>query len=256
MPRKPREKVVCQICKREVDSGEAVLGDAVRPNVVEIILRNRPDWSPSEHICMRDLNGFRGDYVREALQKEKGELTSLEKSVLEGFREHELMSKDVNREFEKGLTIGERLADKVAEFGGSWSFITVFGAFIFTWIILNSVALLAHPFDPYPYILLNLFLSTLAALQAPIIMMSQNRLAARDRLRAEQDYIVNLKAELEIRHLNEKMDHLLTHQWQRLMEIQEIQTEALHELTRGKGEREQYVAHHPQKTENSQDSNH
>jgi len=123
--------------------------------------------------------------------------------------------------------LGERVADRVAEFGGSWSFIVLFWTVLGGWIILNSVSLLTHPFDPYPYILLNLVLSCLAAIQAPIIMMSQNRQEARDRLRAEHDYGVNLKAELEIRHLVARIDQLVTHQWQRLLEIQRLQLELL-----------------------------
>jgi uncharacterized membrane protein len=120
----------------------------------------------------------------------------------------------------------------MAEFGGSWRFISLFIAVMVIWIIINTIALLSKPFDPFPYILLNLVLSCLAAIQAPIIMMSQNRQEAKDRLRAEFDYRVNLKAELEIRQLHDKIDHLLEHQWQRLLEIQEIQMELLEEFTR------------------------
>ncbi len=120
----------------------------------------------------------------------------------------------------------------MAVFGGSWSFILCFGAVLLVWIAVNSIAVLRQPFDPYPYILLNLVLSCLAAMQAPIIMMSQNRQEAKDRMRAEHDYQVNLKAELEIRHLTWKMDQLLNHQWQRLLEIQKIQTELMEELLR------------------------
>src|SRR2546425_9205595 len=126
---------------------------------------------------------------------------------------------------------GEWVADQVAEFGGSWEFIISFGVFLLLWIVLNA-ALLRQPFDPYPYILLNLILSGLAALQAPIIMMSQNRQEAKDRLRAEHDYRVNLKAELEIRHLIAKLDQLVSHQWQRLLEIQRLQLELLQERPR------------------------
>src|SRR5690606_1596748 len=114
-----------------------------------------------------------------------------------------------------------------------WKFIITFGAILSSWIALNIVGLLARPFDPYPFILLNLVLSCLAALQAPVIMMSQNRQEARDRIRSKNDYKVNLKAELEIRHLHEKLDHLLIHQWQRLMEIQQIQVELMNEISRG-----------------------
>jgi uncharacterized membrane protein len=118
----------------------------------------------------------------------------------------------------------------MAEFGGSWGFVIFFLSLIFIWIIINTYLLVVNPYDPYPYILLNLILSCVAALQAPVIMMSQNRQEARDRMRSEQDYRVNLKAELQIRLLNEKIDHLLTRQWQRLMEIQDIQMELMEEL--------------------------
>jgi uncharacterized membrane protein len=123
----------------------------------------------------------------------------------------------------------------VASFGGSWTFIVVFALVLAAWISINGAALLARPFDPYPFILLNLILSCLAAIQAPIIMMSQNRMEAKDRLRSENDYQVNLKAELEIRHLNEKLDVLLKHQWQKLLEIQQIQMDFMKELMRRNG---------------------
>jgi uncharacterized membrane protein len=115
-------------------------------------------------------------------------------------------SRNVNELFEEKLTIGQRLADKIAEFGGSWPFVTLFLGILAAWIAANSVA--ARPFDPFPFILLNLALSCLAALQAPIIMMSQNRANAKDRLRAELDYRVNVKAELEIGQLHDKLDDL------------------------------------------------
>jgi uncharacterized membrane protein len=127
--------------------------------------------------------------------------------------------------------VGERLADRLAAFGGSWTFLVCFGLFLVIWIGVNSALLVVRPVDPFPYILLNLVLSCLAALQAPVIMMSQNRQEAKDRLRSQHDYQVNLKAELEIRHLHEKMDHLLSHQWERLAQIQEIQLELLSELS-------------------------
>ncbi len=124
-------------------------------------------------------------------------------------------------------TLGQRLADRIADFGGSWPFISMFGLFLIAWMIVNSFILATRPFDPFPYILLNLVLSCLAAIQAPIIMMSQNRQEERDRLRAMHDYQVNLKAELEIRHLHQKVDHLMSHQWEMLVEIQEVQMEFL-----------------------------
>ena len=221
----------CQICGRTSRAVGLVPAAVVRPFVAKRIAQDHPSWSPDGFICMDDLNRFRRDYVQSLLQDEKGELTSLERSVVDSLARQETLSEDIETEFQKKLTIGERLADQIADFGGSWTFILSFGGIILVWVMINTVVLLARPFDPYPFILLNLFLSCLAALQAPIIMMSQNRQEARDRLRSENDYRVNLKAELEIRHLHEKLDHLLQNQWQRLTEIQEIQIELMNELT-------------------------
>lgn len=145
-----------------------------------------------------------------------------------------MLTENIEQQFERKLTFGEHLSDKIAEFGGSWKFIITFGGVIVVWVVLNAVLLLDRGFDPYPFILLNLILSCVAALQAPVIMMSQNRAEARDRLRAENDYKVNLKAELEIRHLHEKIDHLLRKQYNRLFEIQQIQIELLEEISQRK----------------------
>src|SRR5881275_1726514 len=191
-----------------------------------------PKWDGRGFVCFDDIGDCRRDYVKEVLQEELGELTALDQEVVESLREHEIISSNISKQFETKLTFGERLSDRIASFGGSWRFISLFGGVLFAWIILNGILLLNHGFDPYPFILLNLILSCLAAIQAPIIMMSQNRSEARDRLRAENDYKVNLKAELEIRHLHEKLDHLLSRQYNRLFEIQQIQIELLQELSR------------------------
>jgi uncharacterized membrane protein len=224
----------CQICGKTRNQAKLVPAAVVRSSLMETIAKAHPGWSAEGFICAADLSRFRSDYVHALLQDERGELTSLERSVVESLARHETLSENVDAEFERKLTIGQRLADQIAEFGGSWTFICSFGGFILVWVVINTVVLLARPFDPYPFILLNLFLSCLAALQAPIIMMSQNRQESRDRLRSENDYRVNLKAELEIRHLHEKLDHLLQHQWERLMEIQQIQIELMNELTTDK----------------------
>ena len=118
----------------------------------------------------------------------------------------------------------------MAAFGGSWTFIIMFFAFIVIWMLINIWFLATKPFDPYPFILLNLLLSCLAAIQAPIIMMSQNRQEQKDRQRGEHDYKINLKAELEIKLLSEKIDHLLVHQSKKLLEIQEVQIDYLEDL--------------------------
>ena len=164
-------------------------------------------------------------------REDRGELSSLEQAVVTSLARNDMLASDTDAEFEQKLTLGERVADRIADFGGSWPFLFMFGGFILLWMIVNSVLLFVRPFDPYPYILLNLCLSCLAAVQAPVIMMSQNRQESRDRLRSENDYRVNLKAELEIRQLHEKLDHLLQHQWERLVEIQQIQIELMNELS-------------------------
>jgi uncharacterized membrane protein len=204
----------------------------VRGPVATLIHKKHNDLSDDSFICLEDLNHFRSDYIEDILEQDKGELSALEAEVVRSFREHELVAENLNAEFEGQLTLGERIADQVAEFGGSWTFIIWFGAVLLLWIALNSFVLLSRPFDPYPFILLNLVLSCLAALQAPVIMMSQNRQEAKDRLRAEHDYRVNLKAELEIRHLNAKLDLLLTHQWQQLLEIQRVQADLIQDAMR------------------------
>lgn len=210
--------------------GEVMSGELIRPSVVETIKKKYPDWSLQGFICLPCLNHIRADYVQDVLETEKGELSALEEEVIKSLRDQELLSENLNTEFESKLTFGERVADSVAKFGGSWRFIISFGVFLMLWMIINSSVLLRRLFDPYPFILLNLILSCLAAIQAPIIMMSQNRQEAKDRLRSEHDYRVNLKAELEIRHLHAKMDQLLTHQWSRLLQIQQIQVELMEEI--------------------------
>lgn len=230
MIRKPNEMVVCQICKEKKKLNEMLSGELVRPSLVEMIQKKHPDWSSEGFICRSDLDRFRTEYIQSLVEKEKGELSTLELDVIRSLKEQELLSKNLNVEFDGKSTIGERVADKVAEFGGSWCFITTFTVVIVAWIIMNSIVLFLRPFDPYPFILLNLVLSCVAAMQAPIIMMSQNRQEAKDRLRSEHDYRVNLKAELEIRNLSEKIDHLLAQQWQRLVEIQQIQMDLMEGL--------------------------
>jgi uncharacterized membrane protein len=234
------QPLVCQICGRSKARSALLPAAVIRPSLVQHITQAFPAWSSAGFICLDDLNRFRSAYVQSLLQDEKGELTSLERSVLESLASHETLSQDVEAQFQKKLSLGERLADQIADFGGSWSFISLFAGVIVVWMLINTFVLLSRPFDPYPFILLNLVLSCLAAVQAPIIMMSQNRQEARDRLRSENDYRVNLKAELEIRHLHEKLDHLLQHQWERLMEIQQIQIELMNEIVpgrRGRGPR-------------------
>jgi uncharacterized membrane protein len=224
------ETAQCAICGETKSTRNGTIGEVVRPSLSEFIHQKAPQWDGKSFICFDDLGKFRRDYVKEVLQEEIGELSALDQEVVESLQEHEILSSDISKQFERKLTFGERLSDTIAAFGGSWTFIIVFSLILLIWIGLNSFILANRAFDPYPYILMNLVLSALAALQAPVIMMSQNRSEARDRLRGENDYKINLKAELEIRHLHEKIDHLLRKQYNRLFEIQQIQIELLEEL--------------------------
>ncbi len=222
----------CFHCKRIRPYDVMVPGEMLRPAIIETVKKRYPTWKPDQMICVDCLDLFRSEYVEDALKEEVGELTQLEQEVIDSMKQQETLTENLNLAFERSVTFGQRTADRVASFGGSWTFIGFFALVLAIWIGVNSAAVLLRPFDPYPYILLNLLLSCLAALQAPIIMMSQNRMEARDRLRSENDYQVNLKAELEIRHLHEKLDVLLKHQWQKLLEIQQIQMDFMKELAR------------------------
>ncbi len=228
----PAEKPACQVCGRTTTLRRAIV---VRPALVSLIERETGRWDENGWICLDDLQRFQHKYVEHLLEDEKGELTQLEQRVLESLRDQEILSQNPETEFDAGLTLGQRAADRIADFGGSWIFIGIFALVMLSWMLLNSYVLATRPFDPYPYILLNLVLSCLAAVQAPVIMMSQNRQEARDRQHALHDYQVNLKAELEIRHLHQKIDHLLSRQWERLVEIQEVQMELINQVSRRKG---------------------
>ena len=231
------QTAVCQICGKVKSLGSGSHPELMRPQILELARRKNPDLGADAFVCREDINRLRSEHIGNLLEDEKGELSALEEQVLESIREHEILTQNVNEEFEHAMTVGDRVADKIAEFGGSWRFILSFGAVLLGWILVNSLLLARRPFDPFPYILLNLVLSCLAAIQAPVIMMSQNRQETKDRLRSENDYRVNLKAELEIRILNERIEHLLKRQWQRLLEIQEIQTELMQGISRDRATR-------------------
>ncbi len=223
---------VCGVCGQHLSAESLVPVSLVREPVAALIRADHPDWDSSRgYVCRADLNRYRSRYVERMMEAERGELTDVEREVLVKIEKAELVARNVDAEFDTRLGFGERVADRVAAFGGSWRFIFVFAAALAAWILLNVIVLVRHPPDPYPFILLNLVLSCLAAVQAPVIMMSQNRQESKDRARSEHDYKVNLKAELEIRSLHEKMDHLMLKQWQRLLEIQEVQLDLMRDLS-------------------------
>ena len=221
----------CVVCGRSFRRAQLVPAAVIRPALAETLAREIGGWGPDALICHPDLNRFRGRYVQRLLEQEMGELSELERSVVRRIAERETLATNVDERLDEKQTLGERIADRVAEFGGSWRFIGLFAFVMVGWMALNAW-LLAGGFDPYPFILLNLVLSCLAAVQAPIIMMSQNRQESRDRARADHDYMINLKAELEVRLLHEKLDHLLRTQFERLMEIQQVQIELMQDLKR------------------------
>jgi uncharacterized membrane protein len=230
---KKRTQVQCNVCHNKFSLTQATPLATVRDSILKSILKNHPNVDiENGYICQGDLNYARREYFKQLIQEEKGDLTEVENAVVDALEEHEVVSKQIVQFDTKAGTFGERLSDKIAQFGGSWTFILLFGMAITIWVVWNSATQVR--FDPYPYILLNLFLSCLASLQAPIIMMSQNRLQVHDRLSQEQDFKVNLKSEVEIRVLNEKVDKLISHQWQRLLEIQEMQMDFMEQLTHKK----------------------
>jgi uncharacterized membrane protein len=168
--------------------------------------------------------------AQKLLQTELGKLPPDERLIVERFISRGRIARNVMREFDAQLTFGERVADKVAAIGGSWRFIGGFVLFLIVWMIINTVVLTTRAYDPYPFILLNLILSCIAALQAPVIMMSQNRQAEIDRMQAQNDYEVNIKAELEILQLHEKLNELREQDWTGLLEVQHYQTQLLERL--------------------------
>jgi uncharacterized membrane protein len=232
-----RSKAVCAISGKERPRRDLVSLEQLQPTLTDRIRADHPDLLPDAKISRGEAARYRRLYLEELLKAEHGELTELDRQVAESLATHDTLAENVDAEFEEQRTFGERLSDRVAGFGGSWAFILWFMAALALWIVFNQAAPDAERFDPYPYILLNLILSCVAALQAPIIMMSQNRQDARDRLRSQNDYQVNLKAELEIRHLHEKIDHLMSRQWQRLAEIQQMQLETMQDIARSGGRR-------------------
>ena len=228
-------KEVCAICRQTKPRHDMTPAELVRPSIHEMIRSDCTGWNSHSWICHADLHRYTAKLIENMLTEERGELGRLDVEVLASLRENEITVTNINEQLAGQISFGGRMADRMAEFGGSWRFVLLFMGLLALWVVVNSVAFLWRPIDPYPFIFLNLILSCVAALQAPIIMMSQNRQEKRDRLRADQDYKVNLKAELEVRLLTAKIDQLRNHQWQRLLEIQKIQTDLMQEILSQRG---------------------
>ncbi|MBC7451677.1 MAG: DUF1003 domain-containing protein [Cytophagales bacterium] len=222
--------VTCHITKNQLDHKYCYKADVLRPSIFHMIQKDFPDITSNDYISINSLNSYRRKQLETIIQQETGELSTLENEVIDSIANNKILSDNIEPDLNDNLTFGQRLADSIAVFGGSWRFIIIFFSFIVVWMLINIALYFHNPFDPYPFILLNLILSCLASIQAPIIMMSQNRREQKDRLVNEYEYKINLKAELEIKLLHEKIDHLMIHQNKRLLEIQEMQIDILEDI--------------------------
>jgi uncharacterized membrane protein len=223
-------KVNCSLCGTPVEGRTLASPQKLENRILDLIRLDRPDWEAKRGICPDCLEQYRAKKFVGYLEAEYRKLSELEHAVVSKITRRDRVSTRVHLDIETEMTFGERVADRVAQFGGSWPFIMLFGAILVSWMVINTWVLASRPFDPYPFILLNLVLSTLAALQAPVIMMSQNRQAHKDRAHAQRDYEVNLMAEIEIRDLHDKLDSLRFKQWHELWHIQKRQIELLEHL--------------------------
>lgn len=224
------KEFISDISNQKFPMSQRISGKSIRSSILELIQKEHPDFDRNKFLAIPEMNLFREKYISSYLTDQLGTLSDLEKKVLSSVKEHSTLTDKIDEEHNQSLTAGQKVADKVATFGGSWTFIISFGVFIFLWISLNIFWFANKGFDPYPFILLNLLLSCLAAIQAPIIMMSQNRQEEKDRDRSKKDYMINLKSELEVRALHEKIDHLMIYQQQDLIEIQKIQIEMMNDI--------------------------
>ncbi len=222
-------KFISDVSGKEFPEKEKVMAKFLRQPIYDTIREDNPNFNESCSLSMAELNVYRQKYISDFLQRELGDLSETEKKVVDALRNKTLLADDPGDDDVKA-TFGQRIADKVASFGGSWTFIIIFVCILLAWICINVFVFMNKGFDPYPFILLNLLLSCVAALQAPVIMMSQNRQGEKDRQKAENDYMINLKSELEIRMLHEKLDHVILHQEQSLIEIQKVQIDMMNDI--------------------------
>ena len=223
---------IVSVTGRKFPASQILKGSSVRSSLLGLIKKDYPDFNNDSNISIDELNEYRNRYIDGMMLEEYGDLSQLEKEVISRLKDREFIARNVEEDIHKKRTVGQRISDLVAQFGGSWVFIIMFFVFILIWMMINIILLEQKAFDPYPFILLNLVLSCIAAIQAPVIMMSQNRKEERDRERSINDYKVNLKAEMEIKLLHEKIDHVISHQNQRLLEILQIHNDYLDDITK------------------------
>ncbi|MBP1629306.1 MAG: hypothetical protein H6Q15_199 [Bacteroidetes bacterium] len=218
---------ISDLSKKEFPIGDRISGKLVRQTIKQLIKKDHPDFDDNDYLSISELDYYREKHIEHLMQTNVRTITKLEDKVLTSLKDKKTISDVIENEETPKLSFGQRVADKMAEFGGSWTFIISFLIFLLIWICINVFWLTNKQFDPFPFILLNLILSSVAALQAPVIMMSQNRQEEKDRERAKKDYMVNLKAEIEIGILNEKIDHLIINEQKEIIEIHEAQMEML-----------------------------
>ena len=224
-----QHKPICAVSRKHYPARSLQSLGSLRPSLMERVLRDHPELTHDSMISTVELDKYRLRYVEDMLMAEHGELTALDREVARSIAEHDTIAENIEDVYDDNRKVADRLSDNMARYGGSWYFLIGFGLFLAVWMAINTIVYEKWVFDPYPFIFLNLILSCLAAIQAPVILMSQRRAESKDRLRAQSDYRVNLKAELEIRHLHEKLDYLVSKQWERLMEIQQLQLQTLQE---------------------------
>ena len=218
------------ISNLEFPVSERISGKTIRQSILDLIQKDNPQFTAEKFLSVSELNNYREQYIEGFLKKQIGGLNDLDQTVLESLKDKTTLTDKLDGEDIHAMTFGQRIADHVAAFGGSWTFIISFAVFLLVWICINIYWLGNKGFDPYPFILLNLILSSLAAIQAPVIMMSQNRQEEKDRERGKKDYMINLKSELEIRMLHEKIDHLIINEQQEVLEIHKVQIEMMNDI--------------------------
>ncbi|EMF0171946.1 DUF1003 domain-containing protein [Enterococcus hirae] len=201
-------------------------------DIRSFILQKNKKLTIESQIPFITFMNYHFEYIKEKIIQDQNETKKINQEMLEQLKNKQIISQNLDTTINQKATFGQKSADAIAKFGGSWPFIFLFVVILGSWILLNTLHFLGLSFDRYPFILLNLVLSCLAAIQAPIIMMSQNRQATRDRIAANHDYQTNLKAELEISLLHEKIDYLMSQQWQQMLELQQLQIELLTQLNK------------------------
>ncbi|NBO23619.1 MAG: DUF1003 domain-containing protein [Chlamydiae bacterium] len=222
------EKNYCQFCQKEFSSDNLIHAKSLRSHLQSAAMRFFKKFNSDGFICIDDLKALRNYRIQETVKKIDQMDHQIQDRIIQSINQNKIITENIDQEFKETLTFGEKASDAVAKFGGSWLFIGLFTFMILIWITINQRAHIA--FDPFPFIFLNLFLSCIAAFQAPIIMMSQNRQNEKDRIRDIEDYQVNLKAELEIQELHNKLDLFIKEEWSKLLEIQKLQLEVAEDI--------------------------